>query len=132
MLHLHPRIEKASRRQFLDGHYSDAIFNAFRAIEVSVKEKTGVSRLIGQDLMAKVFRLDHPILKINPLAKDVDMDEQEGFKFLFMGAMRGIKNPKSHDEIVQKDPFRTLQYLAFASLLAKRVEESKMVSLNRR
>jgi len=35
------------------------------------------------------------------------------------------KNPKSHDLIEQRDPFRTLEYLAFASLLAKRVKEAK-------
>ena len=32
---------------------------------------------------------------------------------------------RTHDLIEQRDPFRTLEYLAFASLLAKRVKEAK-------
>jgi uncharacterized protein (TIGR02391 family) len=51
-----------------------------------------------------------------------EKDEQEGFMYLFMGAMQGIRNPKAHKEIVQNDPFITLEYLGFASFLLKRID----------
>jgi hypothetical protein len=35
-------------------------------------------------------------------------------KFLFMGAMLGICDPRAHDDIQQDDPQRALEYLAFA------------------
>jgi len=41
--------------------------------------------------------------------------------------MIGIRNPKAHDNIIQTDPYKTLEYLSFASLLAKKVEESELV-----
>lgn len=43
-----------------------------------------------------------------------------------MGAVTGIRNLKGHDIIFQKDPIKTLEYLTLSSLLAKKVDESKL------
>ncbi len=43
-----------------------------------------------------------------------------------MGAIKGIRNPKAHENIKQKDKNRTLEYLAFLSLLFRRAEEGKI------
>jgi len=77
--------------------------------------------------MSTAFNEEKPVIKINELLDKYDRDEQEGFKFLFMGAQVGIRNPKAHSNIIQTDPYRTLEYLAFASLLMRRVEESTVV-----
>ena len=122
-LHLHPIIKGASESRFKSGHYADAIFSAYKALCNYVKERSGED-IDGQQLMAKVFDEEKPLLKLNPLRSRSDKDEQRGFKLLFMGAMTGIRNPKAHENVFQEDPYRTLEYLAFASLLAKRVEES--------
>ena len=71
-----------------------------------------------------------PIIKLNDLLTTSDRDEQEGFKFLFKGAMIGIRNPKAHDNVVQTDPYRTLEYLGLASLLMRKIEEGKLVKLS--
>jgi len=62
------------------------------------------------------------LIKLNALITDTDINEQEGFKLLFMGATEGIRNPKVHDLIEMKDPYKTLEYLAFASLLHKKID----------
>jgi uncharacterized protein (TIGR02391 family) len=121
-MQFHPKIVKASKKLFKDGHYSDAIFRAFTEVNNSVKAKTR-SELDGKALMAQAFRIENPLIKLNELETQSERDEQEGFMFLFMGAMVGIRNPKAHDNIIQIDPLRTLEYLALASLLMKRVEE---------
>jgi uncharacterized protein (TIGR02391 family) len=128
MLKFHPRIVKASRSQFKSRHYSDAIFRAFRCIEILVKEKSGVRNEIGPNLMHKVFNEKSPIIKLNRLEQDFEIDEQVGFRFLYAGAMAGIRNPKAHAEIEQKDPYRTLEYLSLASLLARRLEEGEKIN----
>jgi len=128
VMQFHPRIITASKSLFETGHYSQAIFEAFKAVNNFVKEKTGLS-LDGKDLMAKVFREEDPIIRLNELKTRSEKDEQEGFMFLFMGAMAGIRNPKAHDNVVQTDPYRALEYLSFASLLMKRVEEGKVVRI---
>ena len=123
-MQLHSRVIEVSKSLFETGHYAPAILEAFKAVNNFVKEKTNLSQ-DGKALMSKVFSEDNPVIKLNELLTVSDKDEQEGFKFLFMGAMVGIRNPKAHDNIVQTDPYRTLEYLSFASLLMRRAEEGK-------
>jgi uncharacterized protein (TIGR02391 family) len=127
LLNFHPRIVKASRSQFKSGHYTDAIFNAFRCIEVFAKEKSGINER-GASLMHKIFNEKNPIIRLNEMQRDFEIDEQAGFRFIYVGAMTGIRNPKAHAEIQQKDPYRTLEYLSLASLLAKRLDEGEKVN----
>jgi len=124
-MEFHPEIIKASESLFKSHHYAQAIFEAFKAVNNFVKQKTGLS-LDGKDLMAKVFKEENPIIKLNELKTRSEQDEQEGFKFLFMGAMVGIRNPKAHDNVTQPDMHRALEYLGFASLLMKRIEEGEI------
>ena len=121
-MQFHPKIVEASRKLFKDSHYTDAIFRAFTEVNNYVKAKTELE-LDGKALMSKVFRVDEPVIKLNNLNTQSERDEQEGFMFLFMGAMVGIRNPKAHDNIIQTDPLKTLEYLALASLLMRRAEE---------
>ena len=129
-MQFHPRVIEVSESLFKTGNYASAIFEAFKAVDNFVKEKAAIS-LNGQALMSKVFDENAPIIKLNDLLNRSDRDEQEGFKFIFKGATIGIRNPKAHDNVVQTDPYRTLEYLSFASLLIKRVEEGKVVRLQK-
>jgi uncharacterized protein (TIGR02391 family) len=124
---LHPRIREVSEKLFMDGYYSQAIFEAYKVVNIVVKEKSGRKDLDGQGLMSTVFSSKNPILRLNDLQDQSDRDEQEGFMLLYMGAMTGIRNPKAHDVVNQKDPLRTMEYLALTSLLVRRAEESKHV-----
>jgi len=125
-MQFHPKIITASKSLFESRFYAQAIFEAFKAVNNFVKEKSGLSpseirRMKDSQLMAKVFDVNNPIIKVNELLTDSDISEQEGFKLLFMGATMGIRNPKAHDSIEMKDPHKTLEYLAFASLLLKKI-----------
>src|SRR5690606_20199250 len=113
---LHPEVVRVAGPLYLDGHLGSAIFEAFKAIEVRVRRLSGL-RGSGRDLMARALRESDPPLALNRGETDVDGDEQEGFKLIFMGAMQGIRNPKAHDDVVQEDAERTLHYLSLASLL---------------
>lgn len=127
LLNFHPRIVKASRSLFRSGHYPEAILNAFKCIEIFAKEKSGL-RVRGVKLMHRVFNEKNPLIKLNRMEQDFEIDEQTGFRFIYAGAMMGIRNPKAHAEVPQKDPYRTLEYLALSSLLAKRLEEGERVN----
>jgi len=124
-LKLHPEIIKVSQKLYADGHYAQAIFEAFKRVNNLVKEKSGRRDLDGKSLMQHVFSPSNPVLKFNDLSSQSEKDEQEGFMHLFAGAMLGIRNPKGHENIVQKDPDKALEYLVFASLLCRRLEEAK-------
>lgn len=120
-MQFHPKVIEASRKLFQDEHYRDAIYRAFVEVNNLVKKKAN-SQLDGRALMSEVFRLENPIIKLNPLITQSDRDEQEGFMFLFMGAMEGIRNPKAHENIVQNDPYKALKYLSLASLLIETID----------
>ena len=124
LLGLHNDIRGASSELFLDGHLAEAIFAAFRSVESRVRVLSG-SGDYGRSLMATVFNENQPELQINNAEDEMDRDEQEGFRFLFMGAMQGIRNPKAHKEVVQEDPERAFDYLGFASLLMRRLDDAE-------
>ena len=119
-MQFHPKIINASRALFEDEHYAQAIFEAFKAVENFVQDKSGLT-LYGTNLMEKVFNEENPIIKV-PEAGHYYKEVQRGFKHLFIGASQGIRNPKAHKEITQKDPYITLQYLGFFSFLLKRID----------
>jgi len=120
---LHPLIRKVSKSLFDDSHYSQATFEAYKAVVNEVKNVSGVKNMDGKPLMERVFYVNNPIIKFNNLQTQSDQDEQVGLMLLFSGATLGIRNPKAHDNIVQTDPIRALEYLSFASLLLKRLDE---------
>jgi uncharacterized protein (TIGR02391 family) len=124
---LHPEILAASNDLFADGHYSDAIFNAFKAIEVRVRAMSGLTD-IGEGLMGQAFSETNPRINVAHEQGASGASEQRGFKFLFMGAMAGIRNPKGHELVKQTDVQRTLEYLAFASLLMRRLDDAAAAS----
>ncbi len=134
-MQFHPRVAEASKSCFVTGNYREAILNAFIRLIDYVKEITGLD-LDGDDLMNKVFSFyydkdlrkitKYPIIRINELKNSNDRNEQQGFMFLCKGAAGGIRNPKAHKLIPQSNPLHTLEYLAFASLLMRRIEEGKL------
>jgi len=67
---------------------------------------------------------DSPLIRIATSQDRSGRDEQEGFQLIFMGVIQGIRNPKAHGEIEQGDPQRTLEYLAIASLLMRRLDDA--------
>jgi len=131
-MQFHPKVVEASRSCFVAGNYREAILNAFIRLIDYIKERTGLD-LDGDDLMNKVFSFNYdkdlrkitkyPIIRINELKNSNDRNEQQGFMFLCKGAAGGIRNPKAHKLITQSNPLHTLEYLAFASLLMRTVEE---------
>jgi uncharacterized protein (TIGR02391 family) len=119
-MQFHQKVIKASRALFENEHYAQAIFEAFKAVENFVQDKSDLT-LYGTNLMEKVFNEENPIIKV-PEAGHYYKDVQRGFKHLFIGAAQAIRNPKAHKEIIQKDPYITLEYLGFASFLLKRID----------
>lgn len=120
---LHARIQEVSKQLYIDGHLASAVFEAYKAVVNAVKSVSGLSNLDGKPLMETAFSINNPVIALNPLQTQSDKDEQVGFMFLFSGAALGIRNPKAHDNVIQKDQKRALEYLLFASLLMERLDE---------
>ena len=120
---LHKSVAFAAKKLFKDGHYSQAIFEACKLLNKKVQEKSGLEE-DGKKLMLKAFSVNNPLLKLNENSTQSDKDEQEGFMHLFAGVIQGVRNPKGHELMNLEDPYRTLDYLSFISLLFYRLDES--------
>lgn len=123
-MNLHPVIDAAVSRLFEDGHYANAVLDGAIALTNHVKGKSGRHDLDGAQLMHTVFSANRPVLAFNELQDQTDRDEQEGMMHLFVGAVLGIRNPRSH-EVFDHDPQRAAEYIMLLSLLAKRVDEAR-------
>jgi uncharacterized protein (TIGR02391 family) len=121
---LHPRIAGVAAELYKNGHYAEAVFNASKALINFVQEKSQRFDLDGTPLMTAVFSKNSPILAFNDLSDQSDLDEQEGMMHLFVGAALGIRNPRGHS-FVEDSPERALEYIAFLSMLAARVDEAR-------
>ena len=126
---LHPAIREAAASLFRDGHLSGAIEAAFKAVNKHVRKKTGRTSDGGVAMMHKIFnpvesRGSKDCLRLNSLVTQSDKDEQEGYKFLYAGAQLGIRNPFDHDGRLVESRVEALEYLAFASHLARVADKS--------
>jgi uncharacterized protein (TIGR02391 family) len=120
----HPKISKACKALFCDGHFSSSIFEGCKMLNNEVKNIVR-SEKDGKSLMLDVFSLTSRKIKLNPLSNQSDIDEQEGFMHIYAGVMQGIRNPKAHESVNLKDKVKGLEYLSFLSLLQRRLDERK-------
>ncbi|MHA1828343.1 MAG: TIGR02391 family protein [Candidatus Heimdallarchaeaceae archaeon] len=123
----HPRIREVSRPLWASKNYRSAVLDAQIELENLVKVKSKYPKdnrnheLSGTALMFKVFDVNNPLLKWSDLSTQVLKDELEGYKYLFVGAVMGIRNPKAH-RVFKQTPWRALQLLVFTNLLAELVD----------
>lgn len=123
---LHPEVADAASNLFVDGHYSQAVFESLKALEQRVREQSGLD-VSGRDLMTKAFSGNPPPIDLSIEAGQSGRDEQEGLRFVFMGAIQGIRNPKGHALVKQDDPQRALEYLGMVSVLFRRLDDARQL-----
>jgi uncharacterized protein (TIGR02391 family) len=121
---LHPAILESSYSQFRAGQLRDSVFNAFVAVFDLLRTTTGLDK-DGAQLVAEALSLDRPRLVISTLTTESGQNEQKGFIQILQGAYLGVRNPKAHSLASDLDATKAAQYLVFASLLARRIDEGQ-------
>lgn len=119
---LHPKVLSTSSRLYKNGHYRQAILDTYIMLVNEVQKKSEKNSEDGTKLMQKVFSQNKPIIKISD-----NSDEQLGFMWLFTGAVMAIRNPKAHSLLSQDNPQRALEWLSFASVLLRVLDEATIV-----
>ncbi len=115
---LHPRIGQKVWATFLRGDYDTAIFQAFKEVEVRVREvgKYGLTKL-GVDLMREAFDPNS-----GPLTEMMQpKPEREALAHLFAGAIGLYKNPGSHRNVTIDAP-EAVELIVLASHLLNIVD----------
>jgi uncharacterized protein (TIGR02391 family) len=126
---LHPLIASEVYPAFLRGKYDTAIFEAFREVEVAVRDagKFGANDY-GTDLMRDAFRpaekKGQPVTPGPLTDTQLPTAEQEAMANLFAGAIGLYKNPQSHRH-VPTHPDDAAEVIVFASQLLRIVDRLK-------
>ena len=116
---LHPTVEGVARSRFQSGHYADAVEAALKEVNSTVKAHVKTEKgieLDGVTLMQTAFSPKNPIITLADLSTDSGKNIQTGYMELFAGAIRGVRNPKAHENI-EDDPRDAIHSLFLASLL---------------
>jgi uncharacterized protein (TIGR02391 family) len=123
---LHPLIAGKVYPAFLRGDYDTAVFQAFREVEVAVREAGSFpADLVGTKLMREAFRPvdpDKPAIVAGPLTDTaLPAAEQKGMADLFSGTIGLYKNPQSHRN-VPTEAGEAAEVIVFASHLLRLVD----------
>jgi uncharacterized protein (TIGR02391 family) len=122
---LHPVVFENSYAHFRAGRLRDAVFNAILAVFDLLRSRSGLDK-DGAQLVAEALSLEHPRLIISTLSSESGQSEQKGFIQILQGAYLGVRNPKAHSLTSDLDVVKAGQYLVFASLLARRIDEAQV------
>jgi uncharacterized protein (TIGR02391 family) len=116
---LHPVVVQKVWSAFIRGEYDTAVFQAFKQVEVSVRQAASYSDSdIGVSLMRKAFHPD-----TGPLSDQSALPaERQALSDLFAGAIGSYKNPHSHRNVAVNDPDEAAEMIILASHLLKIVD----------
>jgi uncharacterized protein (TIGR02391 family) len=116
---LDPVLARKVRPLFIRGDYETAIFQAFKEVEVRVRQASGLpDSVYGTDLMRQAFDKDSGSL--------ADMSrlpaERDATAHLFAGAIGLYKNPSSHRDVNFDNPDEAVELILMANHLLRLVD----------
>ncbi|HEV8413030.1 MAG TPA: TIGR02391 family protein [Bryobacteraceae bacterium] len=116
---LHPRIADTVWLAFMRGEFDVAAFQAMKAVEVAVRDATGLpDSLLGTKLMQAAFAPEN-----GPLTDmSAEGGERSGRLQFFVGAIACYKNPHSHRDVDLNDPTEAVEIILLANHLLRIVD----------
>ena len=123
---LHPSIREDVWSLYHRGKYDTAVFEATKAVEVAVREASGLTaKEIGTHLMRKAF---DP--RTGPLTDmDAEESEREARSALFAGVIGSYKNRHSHRKEAIDDPDEAAEIITLANHLLRIVDSRRVAKI---
>lgn len=118
---IHIALPPDVRKLFDNGHYSQSTFEALKYLDNVVKKLAGLDKS-GKALMMEALKDVSPVVQLSPLADETDRNIQEGYKFIFAGAMIGIRNPRGHEHAIIDSVDTCIDHLRLTSHLLRCLE----------
>jgi len=93
--HVHEEIIKYCDAELLDENYFYAVFEAMKGVADRVRSLSGLET-DGAKLFETAFSTKKPVLAINTLNTETDINEQKGFTNILIGLFGSVRNPTAH------------------------------------
>lgn|GEM_PF-724925 len=122
---LEPALTAACSKLYKDAHFSQAIENACKVLNAKVKEKSGFYDKENTDLMQHVFSKNKPLLRFNELKNEYDLNEQQGFMFLYTGVFFAFRNQRAH-KILEDEAYTAFSLINFIDFLIKNLDNATL------
>jgi uncharacterized protein (TIGR02391 family) len=119
---LHPTVRYVAGPLVAGNHLNQALLSVCIALNNAVQEKAQ-STLDGSALMQRVFSQNNPILRCAH-----DSTEQQGWMFLFTGAMMAIRNPRAHRLMDDLTEVEAIEWLMFLSALFRALDAAENIT----
>jgi uncharacterized protein (TIGR02391 family) len=115
----HAELRGAPYDAFVRGNFQQAISDAFRVVEIRVRDESRLKNSNGVPLMREAFDEEK-----GPLRSDsTDKAERQALSHLFAGASGWVRNPNAHRKVPFDDVTEAIEQLMFASMLLRIVDE---------
>jgi uncharacterized protein (TIGR02391 family) len=117
---LHERIRQVCIDIFNTGHHQAAVFEAFRILEVAIREAAGFGQHEhGEAMINNAFneKTGGPLVDAT-----LPESEQRAMRFLMIGSNGLFRNPRGHRDVELDDPKEAAELLIVASHLLRMVE----------
>lgn len=96
-----PELQTAIKVHYEAGLYSNAILDSMKVLTELIRTKSELDG-DGATLVGQAFGGNAPPIKITPMKKISETDEQKGFEQLLRGLYVGIRNPRIHENYNDK------------------------------
>ena len=115
---------EALEKNYESENYKSAILDAIFKLTETIRNKTGLEG-DGSALIGQAFGGNDPQIKLNKLQTDSEKDIQKGIQDILRGIYTGIRNPRSHDAMVD-DKLSADAIIVFINYLLKLIDQSKL------
>ena len=128
----HPEVQRYAGPLVAGGHFAEAIRKAAQHLHNRVRDRAkqldpAVANLDGVRLITRAFG-DDPLIPLTPRQDKSQRDEHDGLRFLFMGAIAALRNPRAHetDDWVERDvdPVEVFEWLGLISALHRALDKA--------
>ncbi len=115
---------EAIQKNYESENYTGSILDAIFKLTDTIRNKTGLEG-DGASLIGQAFGGDDPRIKLNKLQTDSEKDIQKGIQEILRGIYTGIRNPRSHDAMID-DKLSADSIIIFVNYLLRLIDQSKL------
>lgn len=113
----HSEVFKYCRTELVDENYFHAVFESIKGVAQRIRDLSNL-KMDGTKLVNAAFSVKIPVLAINSLTTETEIDEQKGFGNILVGLFGAVRNPTAHApkilwQMTEQDALDVMSLISF-------------------